>query len=163
MTLDAHECLSPGGSPDGGRVQWCPVMEGTRAWESNEEYRDGITGQRLDAGDVRRARQTEVEYYRSVQVYEKMPLTGCYLATGRVPFGVRWFDVQHQWPKKPSCTTTRFAGTPPLEALKCFLSKLSCNDTNVMGHVAVSKAYFHSAASRTLHGRIVQGGSGNGR
>ena len=51
-----------------------PVTKGTSAWESKEEYHDDITGHRLDAREVRRARQKEVECCRPMQVNEKVPL-----------------------------------------------------------------------------------------
>ena len=45
------------------------------------------------------------------------------------------------------------AGTPLPETLKYLLTHLSCNEHNVMGHVDVSRAYFHAAARRTLYVR----------
>ena len=49
-----------------------------------------------------------------------------------------------------------FAGTPPLEVLKYLLPKLSCHEPYVMGHVSVSRPYFHATARRTLYVIIAQ-------
>ena len=85
-----------------------------------------------------------------MHVCEKVPLAECYAATGRAPIGVRWVDVQKKSGQFRSRFVAKeiklfddpslFAGTPPFEALKYLLSKLSCNEHYVI-----------AAARRTIY------------
>ena len=132
------------------------MTEETKSWEGNVPYKDDIT----------RQRQREVEYYRSVRVYDEVPLgvlRGHGARSHRCSVGPRAEEVGGVQNKiriakeimlydDPSL----FAGTPPLEELKCLLSELSCNKYYVMGHVDVSRAYVFAAARRALNVRTAQ-------
>ena len=54
---------------------------------------DDQTGEQLDAGLVRKARMEEMAYFRSMKVYDKVPVKKCMEITGRKPVAVRWVDI----------------------------------------------------------------------
>ena len=61
---------------------------------SHERFWDDLTGEELDPEEVHRARAMEIEYFRSMGVYTKAPLSECISVTGKRPIDVRWVDVR---------------------------------------------------------------------
>ena len=53
---------------------------------------DDVNGVDLDPELVKKARREEVEFYKTMGVYEKVPLSECFEVTGRPPVSVRWID-----------------------------------------------------------------------
>ena len=54
---------------------------------------DDVSGKHLDPGGVRKARTDEIDYYRKMGVYIKVPIAECIAKTGQRPIGVRWVDT----------------------------------------------------------------------
>ena len=76
----------------------CPTDHAeAAAWlhepEPEQWARDDVSGEPLDSALVRRARAEEIDYFRQMGVYRKVPVSKCIEVTGRRPIGVRWIDV----------------------------------------------------------------------
>ena len=54
---------------------------------------DDQSGEPLVPALVRKARMEEMEYFRSMNVYRKVPIAECIEKTGRKPIAVRWVDI----------------------------------------------------------------------
>ena len=61
------------------------------AWA--ETAYDDVSGKTLDPKEVRRARREEIDYFKSMKVYEKVPISEAWSTTGRAPIAVRWIDT----------------------------------------------------------------------
>ena len=57
---------------------------------------DDVTGAWLNLRMVEEARNAEMEYFKRMKVYRKVPLSKCIQLTGKRPIGVRWADVNKQ-------------------------------------------------------------------
>ena len=92
---------------------------------------DDLSGEALDLEQVRKARQDEIAYFKSMKVYEKVPITEAYDKTGKAPIQCRWIDVnkgdnsnplyRSRLVAKEFKTDVRpdlYAATPPSECLK---------------------------------------------
>ena len=108
--------------------------------ESDEAF-DDVTGAYLDPKLVREARAAEIQYFRKLGVYKKVPISKCFETTGQAPISVRWIDVNKQddiSPKYRSRLVARqfnqnadlemFAATPWLEALRTIVSLAATDD-----------------------------------
>lgn len=58
-----------------------------------EEYWDDLSGKRLKAELVRRAREQEMNEFRKHGVFEKVDIQQCWGSTGKEPIGTRWVDI----------------------------------------------------------------------
>ena len=99
-----------------------------------------------------------------MQLYTKVSIDECYAKIGRAPISVRWIDInkgdqttlnyRYRLVAREINTHKRddlFAGTPPLEALKCILSMAaSGNRGEVIMVNDVSRAFFHARAHRDV-------------
>ena len=107
---------------------------------------DDVTGASLDPTLVKEARNKEMEYFRKMQVYKKVPRSKCFAATGKGPIGVRWIDVNKQDNDNPLYRSRLVAkyynnykdpdlytATPPLELLRMIIS-LAASNVNKWGH-----------------------------
>ena len=56
------------------------------------EAYDDTNGEELDPGEVKKARRQEVDYIRSMRLYDKVPIAQCYNRTGKAPIAGRWLD-----------------------------------------------------------------------
>ena len=139
--------------------------------ENEEIFLDDLTGHKLDPSLVRKAREMEMDYVRSKQLWIKRPVSECWQKTGRPPVTVRWFDTNKgddQNPNVRSRLVARqirgpgqdaiFAPTPPLEALRTVLSLAATdlpgraprdrNPTSAkrtqVSFVDISRAYFNA-------------------
>ncbi len=57
------------------------------------EFYDEITNERLNEDRVRMARDVEMQYFRDMHVYDKVPVAECIDRTGNRPIGTMWVDV----------------------------------------------------------------------
>ena len=131
------------------------------------QYWDDTSGEVLDGGLTREARQEEVDVIRQVQVYRKVPIAMCLAETGKRPIGTRWVDTNKGDKLKPKIRSRLvaqeinrskmpelFAATPPLEVIKflismCASSQWSPKPTRLMV-CDVKKVYFYAAATRRV-------------
>ena len=58
-------------------------MDGSFQDEEAERIFDELTGKEFDSGEVRKAREEEIEFIRQLKVYEEVPETDCWANTGR--------------------------------------------------------------------------------
>ena len=70
---------------------------------------DDQSGEALDPILVRKARMEEMKYFRSMQVYEIVPIAEWIEATGRKPIAVRWVDINKGDRINPSCRSRSVA------------------------------------------------------
>ena len=120
--------------------------------------KDDVSGEPLDPAMVRAARKEELAYFRSMGVYEKVPVARAIEETGRKPIAVRWIDINkgyrecpvyrsrlvaNEFRKSAQQDPELFAATPPSECLKMCLSKLATKqmDYTVL-YLDVSRALF---------------------
>ena len=99
---------------------------------------DDVSGEPLDLSRVRAARVEEIAYFKSMNVYEKVPVSEAWERTGKGPIQTRWIDInkgdegnplyrsrlvakEFNTEKRPDL----FAATPPAECLKMLLSKMA--------------------------------------
>ena len=121
---------------------------------------DDVTGVELDPKKVEKARREEIEYYNSMQVYDRVPIQECWRVTGKGPIGVRWIDtdkgkgvaekekhrsrlVAQQFNTGPA--DDMFAATPPTETLKMVISEAATGrgrGRKALMVSDVSRAYF---------------------
>ena len=96
---------------------------------------DTTTGQLLKGNLVAAARQLVLEYFRSKNVWTKVPRKECFDNTGKPPITVKWVDTNKGDDDAPNYRSrlvardikrkgedSIFAPTPPLEALRAILS-----------------------------------------
>jgi hypothetical protein len=57
---------------------------------------DDVNNCQLDASRVREARKAEMDYFKKMQVYKKVPIQRCKDLTGKMPIKVRWIDTNKQ-------------------------------------------------------------------
>ena len=70
---------------------------------------DDVSGVDLDPQKVTQARKDEVEFYRKMGVYVKVPVSECYEVTGKQPASVRWIDHNKGDKERPNYRS-RFVG-----------------------------------------------------
>ena len=134
---------------------------------------DDQSGERLMPELVRKARQEEMEHFRSMKVlqYEKVPVSECHSATGQKTIAVRWVDInkgdsaQQNYRSRLVAKEFKgkddrlewFAATPPSECLKLMLHKLASDRQSKLLYADVSRAYFHSPAVRPVYVQLPEG------
>ena len=132
-------------------------------------FLDDVSGHKLDHAMAKKAREVEMDDFRSMGVYSKVPRTGAF-TNGCGVISTRWIDFNKGDDKKPNCRSRLvgkeskkdkrldlFAATPPLEALKantltrhlfsCFTAHIS------MSHVTLAQGVLR--ASRHVIMRLV--------
>jgi hypothetical protein len=105
------------------------------AKSDEEEFKDSVTGQMLDADLVREARRKELEYFEAMKVWLRKPREDSFKHMGKPPISVRWIDVNKGDDSNPGYRSRLvareirrfgeepiFAPTPPLESLRTILS-----------------------------------------
>ena len=55
-----------------------------------------MSGKALRPELVRKVRQEEIEYFKAMKVFDKVPISEGIKNTGKQPIGVRWVDVNKQ-------------------------------------------------------------------
>ena len=61
--------------------------------DSYGRYRDDMSGGRLDPAAVIKAREEEMSFIRSYNVYVKVPLEESYRETGKGPVSTKWLGT----------------------------------------------------------------------
>ena len=125
---------------------------------------DDVSGEPLEPKLVKVARREEIQYFKDMNVYRKVPIEECWKETGANPIGVRWVDVNKGDTANPNYRSRLvakeykkdekpewFAATPPSECLKVLLSKMAGKRTRKMVYADVSRAYFYAEASRAVY------------
>ena len=126
---------------------------------------DDVSGATLNPQDVRTARQEEIDYVRTMDLYEKVPIQQWYERTGKAPISTRWIDISKgdaDCPNYKSKLVAKdinthkrddlFATTPPLETLKLIPSMTA---TAKHGEIImvndISRAFFHARAEKEVY------------
>ena len=132
----------------------------TTAW-------DDVTQAELNPEMVKAARQTEMDYFEKLKVYDRVPREH-QLTTGGNIIGVRWVDVNKGDIAEPNYRSrlvgrefnthrddTLYASTPPLEALRTVISHAATWDKSGRRRSVmindVRRAYFYAVATRDLY------------
>ena len=123
--------------------------------------RDDLTGSELNAKLVVEARDLEMQYFRSMRVYDKVPRAEAY---GKPTVRTMWIDVNKGDAANPQIRSRLvgkefrvdedpglYAATPPLEALRVILSRAANNRNMKVMTNDVSRAYFNAPATRELY------------
>lgn len=143
--------------------------------EDYEKFWDNISGEELPKELVQKARQEEVEWIRSIQLYDKVPRAEA-LQKNITPLKIRWVDVnkgdrasynvRSRLVGKELKAKTKgsllahelFSAMPPWEMVKSLLSLLVTDgfssESQVLGVFDISRAHFMAPASRELYVEI---------
>ena len=132
-----------------------------------DEFYDDISGLPLSSEGVRRARQEEMQVFKSFPVYTKVPIQESWTVTGKGPIGTRWIDINKGDENNPELRSRlvgqefnkfkddlMFAATPPLEAKKALCSlavtgqKGNRNPLKLL-FIDVRRAYFLCQVEKT--------------
>lgn len=123
-------------------------------------YWEDLTGEALDMSGVGTARKLEIDHFKQMGVYEKVPAEdakgGCHKVLGARWVGVKKADDTHRSRLmakgiKTYNTPELFAAPPPIEALKCILMRAADDPEQQLIHTDVSQAYFYADAARDLY------------
>ena len=120
----------------------------------------------LDKELLMEARKKEMEYFRKMKVYEKVPRNQAYQEADKAPIKVRWVDTNKGCATKPNYRSRfvavefkvgnrpeLYSATPPLEVVRLIISLVasasdgsaSADPTSIM-HIDISRAYFHASS-----------------
>ena len=133
------------------------------------EFRDDISGAPLDKEEAIKARRKEIEFFKRLGVYTKVPKERWM----RV-ITTRWIDQNKGDENDPNYRARLvareinrmkrddlFAATPPLESLRMIVSKCAANqhyteesDRYIIMYNDVKRAYFHAPAKRPVYIKI---------
>lgn len=122
---------------------------------------DDLSGELLDSTEVQKARKLEIEYFREMNVNDKV---SCQEARdgGHQILGVRWVDVKKVPHRsrlvakdiKTYSAPELFAATPPIESLKYLMRRAAQNRELSIMHIVVTRAYFYAEASRNIYVKL---------
>ncbi len=126
---------------------------------------DDISGEYLDPEKVKVARKAEMEYYRKMGVYRRVPLRECIEKTGKPPIGVRWVDINKGDRKSPLYRSRLvakqfkkfkdddlYAATPPIESFRIVISSATTgNVENAIMVNDVSRAYMYADCEEDIY------------
>ena len=143
--------------------------------DDHRQVLDRITGEVLDAKLVVAAREEEMDYMKTVKVFERVSVDVAWEETGAPPINVDWVDVNKGDGTRPNVRSrlvaqeTRrvstidaedisavFAATPPLEALRFLLSMAMTErkedrlSERVVMFLDISRAHLHSPIRRAV-------------
>ena len=137
--LQAHtSTVLTGVNDDEDERAWCD--RGVCAVEYpnvSEWFYDELTGEVLDAAEVRASRAEEIKFIKDMPVYVEDTIQKCWELTGKKPIGTRWVDTrkgdgvrsrlvaQDVKPKGDGNREDLFAAMPPLEAKKILFQEAS--------------------------------------
>lgn len=137
-------------------------------------FYDNITGEELEPEAVMQARAVEIDWVRSINLYDKVPRAEA-LSRGHKPLPVRWVDVDKGDYLKPNIRSRLvgkelkaktkdallahelFSATPPWEAVKSLLSLMVTDgvakdgEELELGVFDISRAHFMPAVKRELY------------
>ena len=136
---------------------------------------DDQSGEPLDPCKVRAARKEEIQYFKSMDVYEKVSLDECWKTTGNAPIRVKWVDINKGDSQNPNYRSRLvamefkkderpewYAATPPSECLKIILSLMAGDRKKKMLYADVSRAYFYARAARPVYVKLPDEDQGPG-
>ena len=126
---------------------------------------DDNSGSELDPKAVRQAREEEIQYFREMKLYTKVPISQCYKHIKKAPRSVRWIDINKGDRERPNYRSRvvaseihthkredLFAAIPFLESLKAILSMAaSSNKGETIMVNDVSGSFFHAKATRNVY------------
>ena len=125
---------------------------------------DDQSGAVLEPRLMREARQAEIAYFKSMNVYTKVPIAKCWRETGRAPISTRWVDInkgdaicrnyRSRLVAREFNTSVKpewYAATPPGEPLRLMISKMASDRKYKMMYADVSRAYFYAPAVRAVY------------
>jgi hypothetical protein len=140
-------------------------IDQTHDWEASDDVKGGA----LDPTKVMEARSKELEHLRGQGVYEYATKAEAMARTGKAPIRLKWIDSNKGDSENPKCrsrlvcTEIRrkgmvpiFSATPPLEAIRVLVAKLSSEDPSTTKDplkamlVDVSRAHFCAPAVREV-------------
>ena len=137
--------------------------------EEEEEYAwDDVNMKMLDLKDIRIGRSEEVTYMKARNIWKEVDVDEAWAKTGRGPVSVRWVDTDKGTEGMPNirCRLVArdfkskdgrdredlFAATPPLELLKCLLSKaVSGSKRRKILFVDVKKAHLNPECDQDVY------------
>ena len=129
---------------------------------------DDVSGLQLDDGMVACARRVEIEYFKSMNAYTRVPRSQA-LSEGAKVITLRWIDVNKGDRESPNYSLrlvgrefkegkddSLYAATPPLEAMRLILSHAAtASGGDIYGKEImvndVSRAYFHARPQRKIY------------
>ena len=165
MSLEAMSAVSPGLEGDPSKelhedTSEYTLEDGTVAW-------DDQSGAVLKPNLMIAARKEEIQYFKNMNVYEKVMLEECWEQTGKGPIDVRWVDINKGDEAQPNYRSRLvakefkddlrpelYAATPPSECLRMMISKMACQRGVRMMYADVSRAYFYAKAVRPVYVRL---------
>ena len=130
-----------------------------------DEYaEDDQSGSELVPELVKEARKSEIDYFRSMEVYDKVAIQECWDVTGCDPISVRWVAIskgdslcpnyRSRFVAREFNTSDKpkwYSATPPGETLRIMLSKLASDRKSKLMYADVSRAYFYAPAVRAVY------------
>ena len=129
------------------------------------DFVDDVSNKFLDKHKAIEARRLEIEFFRKMMVYEKVPR---HFAHGRKVITTRWLDVNKGDTQRPNYRARLvgrelklkdkrldlFAATPPLESLRLLCSICASHQNRPspyrMLSIDVKRAYFYAEAKREV-------------
>ena len=128
---------------------------------------DDQSGAPLKPERVAQARKEEIEYFKTMGVYEKVDIQKCWDETGKNPIAVRWVDINKGDEQNPNYRSRLvakefrddvkpelYAPTPPGECLRLMLSRLASDRRLKLLYADVSRAYFYAKAVRPVYVKL---------
>ena len=131
---------------------------------------DDVSGAQLDPTAVHEARKTEMGFFKTMGVYDRVPRSEQAQTKGKI-IGTRWIDTNKGDFDNPRIRSrlvgkefrtgpddALYASTPPLEALRLVMSKAATvvegEEKNEMMINDVSRAYFYAKCTRCMYVEI---------
>ena len=131
------------------------------------EFLDDVTGKGLNKDLAKAARRLEMQFFKKMKVYEKVPRWEA-ARKGCKVISTRWLDINKGDQANPNYrsrlvgreikTDTRldlFAATPPLESLRLICSICASNQDRTQPYrimsIDVRRAYFYAKATRPMY------------
>ena len=128
---------------------------------------DDVSGALLDPNLIHEARSTEIDYFKNMGVYERVPRSEQLETRGKI-IGTKWIDTNKgdcAHPKIRSRLVGKefrtgpddalYASTPPLEALRLIVSRAATYSNGELAKEVmvndVSRAHFYAKCSRCLY------------
>ena len=137
----------------------------SRLYEDLQFIDDVHTGTILDKEAVIEARILEIDFFKRMKVYEKVPR---WMSKGKKVISTRWVDTNKVDESKPDIRcrlvgreikydkrTDLYAATPPLEMLRILVAKCVKRQTGDrplrIATIDVKRAYFNAPAGREIY------------
>eukprot|EP00971_Amphidinium_carterae_P138994 2754893-Amphidinium_carterae.3 len=170
QTLEACEAAGVAGKA-------CSTATNERSDFEQEKNVDDIYGTLLNPTLVRKARQLELDWIKSREVYKRVPLRECIECTGKKPLCMKWVDTDKGDEERPNyrsrlvCGEVKkakrpgeqlkaselFSSMPPLEGIKTLCSLCMSLEVSPKGKPLklalwdISRARLYSDAQRDLY------------